>query len=150
PRITYFDDPSKDWYSGGRFVLWRGFKGEHTRPRLSDRAGNAQPRWTEVAPGCCVMFTMDTFRKVGLFDPAYFVYVEDTDLFLRMQGAGLRLLYVPDLVIAHKVSLSTGGSQSDFSIRYCQRNQIYAVRKHYGECAVAAQVAVAWMKMSLR
>ena len=149
PRITHFDDPSKDWYSGGRFVLWKGFQGEHSRQRGTQRAVQ-RPSWTEVAPGCCVLFTMDTFRRVGLFDPAYFVYVEDTDLFLRMQRAGLRLLYAPEVAIAHKISLSTGGPQSDFTIRYHQRNQIYAVRKHYSNLTVIGQVVLLSLKIGLR
>ncbi|HEY8710584.1 MAG TPA: glycosyltransferase family 2 protein [Burkholderiaceae bacterium] len=149
PRITHFDEPARDWYAGGRIVLWKGFQGAHLKSEGESTSTQA-PSWTEVAPGCCVLFAMDTFRRVGLFDPTYFVYVEDTDLFLRMQRAGLRLLYVPGTTIAHKISLSTGGTQSDFSIRYHQRNQIYALRKHYRRSTVATQFVVLLIKATLR
>lgn len=148
PRVTYFDDPARDWYAGGRFTFWKGFQGQHVDSKRS--AGQNAPEWMEVAPGCCVLFQMTTFRKIGLFDPTYFVYYEDTDFFLRMQRAGLRLLYAPGATIAHKVSLSTGGPQSDFTIRYHQRNQMYVLRKHFGWPIVVAQLPVIFAKATLR
>lgn len=151
PRITYFDDPLRDWYAGGRFVFWKGFQGTHfDAANCPSRRSPSGARKVDVAPGCCVLFALDTFKKIGLFDPAYFVYFEDTDLFWRMHRAGLRLLYLPGVVIAHKISLSTGGSQSDFSIRYHQRNQVYAIRKHFRRGWVAAQLVILFLKATLR
>lgn len=37
----------------------------------------------------------------GLFDPRYFMYFEDTDLFLRLRRAGLRLFEVPHAGVCH-------------------------------------------------
>lgn len=150
PRITYFDDPARDWYAGGRFVFWKGFQGAHLSEKSRDKDCRHKPRWTEVAPGCCVLFAMDTFNQIGLFDAAYFVYFEDTDFFLRMRRARLRLLYLPDTAIAHKISLATGGSQSDFSMRYYQRNQIYALRKHFSLVVLLTQVPLLFAKATLR
>ena len=150
PRITYFDDPGRNWYAGGRFVFWRGFQGAHLGAGRLHAATRQAVGWTEVAPGCCVLFALGTFRQIGLFDPAYFVYFEDTDFFWRMRRAGLRLLYLPDTVIAHKISLATGGPQSDFSIRYYQRNQIYALRKHFSSVVVLSQIPLLWIKATLR
>jgi hypothetical protein len=130
PRITYASEPDKNWYAGGRFNYWRGFQGEHLgEGRLND-PNDTLPRFTPVAPGCCVLFSTDVFSTVGNFDPAFFVYAEDTDMFIRMRRQGKTLLYHPGIVLAHKVSLSTGGPQSDFSIHYYHRNQIYLIRKH--------------------
>ncbi len=150
PRITYFEDVSRNWYSGGRFIFWKGFQGTHSMPRKRLASDRALPSWVEVAPGCCVLFHMRTFKRVGLFDPAYFVYSEDTDMFVRMRKFGLRLLYVPGISLAHKVSSSTGGPQSDFSIRYHQRNQIYAIRKHFSRWTVVTQVILLGVKICVR
>ncbi len=150
PRITYFDDPRRNWYAGGRFIFWKGFQGVHFANEPNPPTAEQVASWTEVAPGCCVLFAMDTFERIGLFDPAYFVYFEDTDFFLRMRHAGLRLLYVPDSIIAHKISLATGGSQSDFSMRYYQRNQIYVLRKHFSAAVLMGQLPLLWMKATLR
>lgn len=150
PRISYFDNPARDWYAGGRFVFWKGFQGAHQSGKRHRAGDPTEPHWTAVAPGCCVLFAITTFKRIGLFDPAYFVYFEDTDFFLRMRRAQLRLLYVPAIVIAHKVSLSTGGSQSDFSMRYHQRNQIYALRKHFSVVVLLTQIPILFVKATLR
>lgn len=150
PRISYAEDPGINWYAGGRFTFWKGFQGEHLGiGRLHDTA-DTEPRWTPVAPGCCVLFASSTFERIGLFDEKYFVYFEDTDYFIRMQRAGLRLLYAPGTSIAHKISLSTGGPQSDFSIRHYQRNQIYLLRKHFGLATVASQIVLIVLKATFR
>lgn len=150
PRIGYAEDPAINWYAGGRFTFWKGFQGEHLGEGEKHDPTDTEPRWTPVAPGCCVLFAAATFERIGFFDESYFVYFEDTDFFLRMKHAGLRLLYAPGLSIAHKISLSTGGSQSDFSIRYYQRNQIYFLRKHFGWAVLSAQVALIFFKATGR
>lgn len=150
PRISYAKDTNINWYAGGRFTFWKGFQGEHLGIGKQHDPSDTQPRWTPVAPGCCVMITSTTFEKIGFFDGNYFVYFEDTDYFIRMQRAGLRLLYAPGISVAHKVSLSTGGPQSDFSIRYYQRNQIYILRQHFGLITVVLQIALIVLKATFR
>ena len=150
PRISYAEDPNINWYAGGRFTFWKGFQGEHLGQGKPHDPSDTTPRWKPVAPGCCVMFASSTFERVGLFDEKYFVYFEDTDYFIRMQRAGLRLLYAPGTSIAHKISLSTGGPQSDFSIRHYQRNQIYLLRKHFGLATVASQIVLIALKATFR
>lgn len=150
PRVSFAEDPSINWYAGGRLTFWKGFQGEHLGEGKRNDPTDVEPRWTPVAPGCCVLFASATFERIGLFDPRYFVYFEDTDYFIRMARAGLRLLYAPRIVIAHKISLSTGGPQSDFSIRYYQRNQLYLLRKHFGLVTITLQVILLVLKASLR
>jgi hypothetical protein len=45
-------------------------------------------------------------EKHGLFDPAYPLYYEDTDLFRRYLMLGLKLLHVPEARIVHHFSRS--------------------------------------------
>lgn len=150
PRITYFSEPDRNWYAGGRFVFWKGFQGEHIGEGQYHKASDDTPRWTDVAPGCCILFAASVFRRIGLFDESYFVYFEDTDYFLRMKRAGLHLLYAPGITLMHKVSLSTGGPDSDFSIRYYTRNQIYLLRKHFGIATQCVQLFIILAKAVLR
>ena len=150
PRIGYAEDPEINWYAGGRFTFWKGFQGEHLGHGEKYDPTDTEPRWTPVAPGCCVMFAAATLERIGFFDEKYFVYFEDTDYFLRMKRAGLRLLYAPEVSIAHKISLSTGGSQSDFSIRHYQRNQMYLLRKHFGLMVSVFQAVPIVLKATTR
>jgi len=150
PRITYASDPNRNWFAGGRFNYWRGFQGEHIGEGQLHNPGDNLPRLIPVASGCCVLFSIDVFKEVGYFDPIFFVYSEDTDFFIRMHKGGKKLLYHPGIVLKHKISLSTGGSQSDFSIRYHHRNQIYLIRKHLSSLAILLQIILISCKILFR
>lgn len=129
--IPYYDRPDLCWYAGGHFSRVRGMLSLH------DGMGKPlptplRPFKTDYAPTCCVLFKAEVFRTVGLMDEAYFVYWDDVDFLWRMKKSGVDILVDPDAVMLHKVSVSTGGRLSDFSIRFGHRNQIYFARKHFG------------------
>ncbi|MBV8445018.1 MAG: glycosyltransferase family 2 protein, partial [Candidatus Dormibacteraeota bacterium] len=54
--------------------------------------------------GCAFMFRRDILIRTGGFDEAFFLYVEDTDLSMRVRLMGYRIRYVPDSVVYHKYS----------------------------------------------
>jgi GT2 family glycosyltransferase len=131
PLIPFYDEPDLCWYAGGHFSGPRGMLSLH------DGMGKplpttSRPFQTDYAPTCCVLFKADVFRTVGLMDEAYFVYWDDVDFLWRMKNLGVIILVDPSAVMLHKVSVSTGGRLSDFSIRFGHRNQIYFARKHFG------------------
>jgi len=43
----------------------------------------------------------------------------------------MRLFYVAKAELLHKVGKLTGGSESLFTIRYCTRNHVYYLLKHF-------------------
>jgi len=67
---------------------------------------------------------------VGLLDERLFAYVEDVDLSLRVRGAGYAVVFVPDAVVRHKGSASTGGSASTANLYYSARNTIAVAERH--------------------
>jgi N-acetylglucosaminyl-diphospho-decaprenol L-rhamnosyltransferase len=58
--------------------------------------------------GCTLAVRRRAFEDVAGFDPAYFLYVEDVDLGVRLRRAGWRLRYEPDARVVHRVGASTG------------------------------------------
>jgi GT2 family glycosyltransferase len=66
---------------------------------------------------------------VGRFDEDYFCYVEDVDLGFRLRLAGHKALYVPDAVVHHIGSATTGGQQSDFVVYHGHRNVVWTFVK---------------------
>jgi GT2 family glycosyltransferase len=150
PRITYASNSELNWFAGGKFTFLKGFQGSHLGEGKKHRIRDQNPKLIDVATGCCVLVKMSTFDKIGLFDSNLFVYFEDTDFFLRMKRARLTLLYDPTIIIAHKISQSTGGRQSDFSIRFYQRNQIYLIRKHFNFPVLASQILIIYLKIIYR
>ena len=75
-----------------------------------DRSGRyADERPVDALTGCGLLIRREVLERVGLFDEDYFVYVEDLDLSTRTRRAGFTCLYVPDAVMEHRASSSTGG-----------------------------------------
>lgn len=129
PLITYFDTPSLVWYGGGiinEMLARTEHFGNLTKVDESDKI----LRPTGYAPTCFLMIRRCILDKIGLMDPLYFVYYDDSDFILRLRRAGFRLGYSPAHRVLHKVSNSTGGSTSDFSVYYTNRNRVLFIRKN--------------------
>jgi GT2 family glycosyltransferase len=69
-------------------------------------------------------------EDVGLFDEDFVSYCEDGDLSFRAQLAGYRCLYVPDAVVYHMGSASTGGKRSETATRLGTRNSVSLLVKN--------------------
>lgn len=88
------------------------------------------------ASGACLMTRREALNKAGLLDEEMFMYFEDTDLCLRIRGAGWKVYYNPGVTVTHL------GGQS--ALRDKERRSAYFVslryfyRKHYGHGARAA------------
>jgi GT2 family glycosyltransferase len=80
------------------------------------------------ACGAAALYRKEDFLKAGGFDEAYFSYFEDVDLGFRLRLAGNKCLYVPQAVVYHVGSASTG-KRSDFSVYYGYRNMIWTFFK---------------------
>lgn len=55
--------------------------------------------------GCAFAIRRDVLRRIGGFDDDYFLYVEDTDLSIRANIAGERIVFAPESVVFHKYAL---------------------------------------------
>ncbi|HVZ36603.1 MAG TPA: glycosyltransferase family 2 protein, partial [Polyangiaceae bacterium] len=51
--------------------------------------------------GASLLVRREVFERVGLFDEAFFLYYEETDLCLRARHAGFRCWYVPTSRVVH-------------------------------------------------
>jgi len=85
----------------------------------------------EVFSACAAaaLISRDLFLEVGGFDEDFFSYFEDVDLGFRLRLLGKKCLYVPDAVVHHVGSASTG-KRSDFSVYYGYRNMIWTFFKN--------------------
>ncbi len=86
----------------------------------------------EVFSACAAaaLYRRDAFESVGGFDEDFFCYVEDVDLGFRLRLAGHRCLLVPDAVVEHVGSATTGGKDSDFAVYHGHRNLVWAYVKN--------------------
>jgi len=140
PKIYYHEPPDCIWAAGGRLRL---------RETVTGELGLGQPdgpRWSR--PGdvtylttCCLLVPRDALERVGLFDPLYFIGVEDADWCRRALDAGFRLRYEPASRIWHKVATSTGGGYTPLKTFHTGRSNTLYARRHFGPLRLALFLA---------
>jgi GT2 family glycosyltransferase len=129
PKIFYYGTDSIIWYAGGSFDKLR-LLSKHDRVGSKDLQGYKHPEYTNYAPTCFMLIKANIFEIVGTMDEVYFVYYDDTDFVWRLNKAGYSIKFVNNAIVQHKVSTSTGGALSEFSVYYTNRNRVYFARKN--------------------
>lgn len=130
PRILYAHDPRLISTHAGDFDWDLGlFRNTyHGKP---DGPATRQRRELQTASFCCLLAPTRVFDDVGALDERFFMYYEETDFLRRALERGYRLLYVPEAVVYHRESASSGGGwMTPFKHYYATRNRLYLVRKH--------------------
>jgi GT2 family glycosyltransferase len=129
PKFYYHGSERLLWYAGGSINPWT-MRVTHNGMHRQDHGQFDQVTRTPFAPACFMLLRADVFALVGVMDEHYFVYYEDADFVWRMQRRGMEFVFVPHIVVSHKVSTLTGGPESPFTLYYTNRNRIYFIRKN--------------------
>ncbi len=129
PKILYYSQPNKIWYAGGSFDQ-RTARSEHNHYNQNNNINEKSSQKVTFASGCCLCVSRNTIEKVGLLNEDFFLYEEDAEFCYRITEAGLEIVYIPDSVIFHKVSASTGQG-SPMSQYYTVRNKYSLIRMHF-------------------
>lgn len=82
---------------------------------------------------CCAgaaIYRREGLKKIGLFDEAHFAYLEDIDIGYRARIEGYQNFYVPEAVVYHVGSATTGSRYNAFKVKLSARNSIYLVHKN--------------------
>ena len=152
PLIRFARPRDRIWYAGGHCVPALGLAA-HRGLRARDHGQFRAVEPTGYLTGCCLLAPRAAWEQVGLLDEGYFIYAEDADWSLRARAAGLRLLFVPQALLWHKVSAASG-SASPWKIYQRLRANLRLFARHargFGRitwlpCFVAQQLALAaWL-----
>lgn len=116
-------DGAGDAYHVSGLVWRRGHGASLNKKDYNDPA--------EVFSACAAaaLYRREAVEAVGGFDEDFFCYIEDVDLGFRLRLAGYRCLYVPEAVVYH-VGSATTGKDSDFTIYHIHRNLIWTYVKN--------------------
>lgn len=129
PKIFYAGS-NIIWQAGGGVSKLTGV-GYHVGINTKDNANFNKIQHYENSSTCFALIHTAVFKKTGQMDEKYFVYYDDTDFFLRANRRGYAVCYNPNIQVFHKVSHSTGGSNSAFSLYYGNRNLVYFFKKNF-------------------
>jgi GT2 family glycosyltransferase len=91
-----------------------------------------KPQQVEAVSGACMMLRSETFRRLGGFDPRYFMYGEDMDLCHRTALSGLKIFYLPTAEIVHHGGGSSVGKFSRLSAVFMRESVGMFIRTHQG------------------
>jgi GT2 family glycosyltransferase len=107
--------------------------------------------------GAAVLVQRAVFEKVGLFDPRYFLYWEDTDFCFRAKRAGFDIHVCPQAKVWHKVSASTSKEGELFGSYFFWRNYLLWIERNLSwnhkiiaYCKLAGMVGKLLVKMLRR
>jgi GT2 family glycosyltransferase len=124
-RMLMADDPRILDGAGDAYhvsgLTWRA--GHGTEAPSSDA-----PREVFSPCAAAALYRRDALDDAGGFDERYFCYVEDVDLGFRLRLRGHRCLYVPEAVV-HHVGSGTTGRGSDFTTYHGHRNLVWTFFK---------------------
>lgn len=129
PLIYYASEPTRVWSIGGKINPWLLEAHEEGRGQL-DVGQWTEPILQDFVPACALLISRDILATVGLFDEQFFMYYEDLDFCWRMYQAGHHFVVVPQAHLWHKVSLSSGGSDSPNERYWMARSSVIYFRKH--------------------
>jgi GT2 family glycosyltransferase len=91
---------------------------------------HSSTRAVDWVTGACLLVRMHVVRRVGLLDPAFFMYGEEIDWQLRMQKAGYPVHFVHDAEVVH-----LGGGSSTQAFQKMRRQELLSrqilIDKHY-------------------
>ncbi len=99
----YASDPERVWYSGGRMDWKTGNLLDPTAEAL-DLSRFPPIREVDDVTGSSLLIKREVLEKVGLLEPKYFAYYEETEWCLRAKKVGYKIVACLKAKVWHKVS----------------------------------------------
>ena len=118
--MLYFEPPDLIWCAGNR-LDWRTGNSIRLQAEQTDAALHETPMQVDFITACCILLRRQVIEQIGLLDPRFFIYYEETDWCMRARAQGWRILYVPCARLWHKVSAAMG-TTSPATDYYMNRN----------------------------
>jgi N-acetylglucosaminyl-diphospho-decaprenol L-rhamnosyltransferase len=100
-----------------------------------------RPRNVPCVLGAALAIRRTAFEEVGGFDPAFFMYYEETDLCVRLWRAGWSVQFAPDAEVVHVGGVSTDQQRAAMYAQKCA-SMLQFLKKHDGR-SVARRHAIA-------
>ena len=123
--LVAMDDTAETSYCGAQINRKKGFR---VVPQKFPMAKG--PFLTGYAPAAALLVTASTFERIGLLDERIFVYADDLDLMIRATRVGLQVAVDPSAVVPHATGSSTGGPQSEFTVRWASYGRAVVLATH--------------------
>jgi GT2 family glycosyltransferase len=141
PKMLYFDPSDVIWCAGNR-IDWRSGASIRMQAEERDNENDREPRAADFITACAILLRRQVIEQIGLLDPRFFIYYEETDWCVRATRAGWRILYVPSARLWHKVSAAMG-TTSPATDYYMNRNVLLFLSRNLNAFARVRAVSKA-------
>jgi GT2 family glycosyltransferase len=128
PKMLYFEPPDLIWCAGNR-LDWRTGGSIRLQAEQPDNDLDQTPIEVDFITACGILLRRQVIEQIGLLDPRFFIYYEETDWCMRARGRGWKILYVPRARLWHKVSAAMG-TTSPATDYYMNRNVLLFLAKN--------------------
>lgn len=128
PKMLYFDPPDLIWCAGNR-IDWRMGGSVRLQAEEPDTTTAQSPRAVDFITACGILLRRQVIEQIGLLDPRFFIYYEETDWCVRASRVGWSIFYVPTACLWHKVSAAMG-TTSPATEYYMNRNVLLFLAKN--------------------
>ncbi|RYL93936.1 glycosyltransferase family 2 protein [Sporolactobacillus sp. THM19-2] len=137
-KIFYYNT-NKIWFAGGLVNLKTG-KVKHIGIKKFNNESYNHIREVDYITGCSMLFRSEIIRSIGYISEDYFLYYEETDFNVKAHKAGWKIIFVPNSIIYHKVSVSSGGENnlSPYYAYYDIRNAFWLCKRNNAGLPVLA------------
>ncbi|RRR72966.1 MAG: glycosyltransferase family 2 protein [Candidatus Viridilinea halotolerans] len=125
PMIYYYEAPTRIWSAGGQIDWQRGvcsMAGE-----AEDVGQYATPRDVDFVTGCALLMRRTALERAGLLDERFFMYFEESEWCVRVARAGMRIRFVPQARVWHKIPLNARFDK-EYLAYYMTRNRLLFLR----------------------
>ncbi len=100
--------------------------------------------------GADIFIRKEIFEELGGFDPSFFMYYEETDLFKRMFDKGLKSVILRETSIVHLVGSSSSSLINSNKYRMIHQSKMKYYRKHYSIIYVFSAKVLNFIAVILR
>lgn len=107
PKAYYFWDRQRIWSVGGNLRFRESVTCERGDGVL-DQGQFDRDEEVDYVNGCAMLVRRQALEKTGLWDPTYYLGVEDADWCVRMKQQGFRCYYAHKAKLWHMIAQSTG------------------------------------------
>ena len=126
--------------------------GRHLQPPRDGEQPPEGPICADHLSGAVVLLRMDSYRSIGPFDEAIFLYYEDDDFCMRIRTAGFSSILVPQAVVNHSGGGSVRPSAAYRWEKYWHMawSRLYLEQKYHGAAACTAIALLSLLRFTAK
>lgn len=116
--------------SVGAFFLPTGLLYHFGREKIEMMPQYSHPMKIFTAKGVCMLIRKSVIDNIGLFDPDYFAYFEETDFCMRVWLSGFSVWYEPKARVYHQGGAAFGKEITPFIYFHSVKNMVCTYLKN--------------------